>query len=501
MERYFRAVSPVSSVPSVGPSLGVVGASALALALVLASQFQSAYANQPAAQSGQAAQTGQTVQAGQSGQTADRIASGQYGLLTLTDQFLAARQFDPQYLGAFAARDAAEQGLAYAESAFGPKVSLSGSAFRTNRVEESTNFLGRRTETNREFNSTNAQIQARQPIYRPRDSVARDQSMAQLESAQSVLQFAEQDLAFRLVGRWIELVAAQETVDLLTSALQASIEVTTEAERRLKAGETSIQEVDLLRARMMQAEAQLIDAKAQQEIAARALKDIAGPRARVPQNLSVKGLNQLPHRLYLEDELISLLEEKNFEIQAARFLEESALLERDKAKSDRKPTLDAYVSASKGENDSVSSVKDENRIGLQLSMPLFTSGALSAVIAQAEANYRKAQAQTKATSLRIRSEALSANVNLASLVTRIAAADRSAKAAELALTAYQKGLKAGVNSRAEVAQAMQDLSSAQRQQILVRKDYGVAWLKLNQLLSGFDEPMLIEIQAKLLLRR
>ncbi len=436
-----------------------------------------------------------------SGPVVDRIARGEYGLLTLTDQFISARQFDPQYLSAFASRDAAEQALAYADSAFGPKVTLSGSTFKTNRVEESTNFLGRKTETNRDFTSSLAQIQARQPIYRPRDIAARDQSFAQLEAAQSVLQFAEQDLAFRLVGRWIELIAAQETVDVLTSAFNAAIEVAAEAERRLKAGETSVQEVDLLRARMMQAEAQLLDAKAQQEIAAQALKDIAGPRARVPQSLSVKGLSSLSSRSYRADELISLLEEKNFEIQASRFLEEAALLERDKAKSDRKPTLDAYVSASKGENDSVSSVKDENRIGLQLSVPLYTSGALSAAIAQAEANYRKAQAQTKATSLRVRSEALAANVNLSSLASHVNAADRSAKAAELALTATQRGLKAGVNSRAEVAQAMQELSSAQRQQILVRKDYGIAWLKLHQLLSGFDEPILAEIQAKLVAAR
>jgi len=413
----------------------------------------------------------------------------------LLDHFSAARKYDPQYLAAFAARDAAEQGLIVADAAFGPKITLSGSSFVTNRVEESTNFFGQKRESNREFSSHLAQIQARQSIYRSRDHKASLQAMAQLESAQSILQYAEQDLAYRLLTRWVEVLAAREQVVFATEALTAATEYLKETERRQKGGESTIQELDLAKARVMQTEAQVSETKAQLEVVEIALTDIVGPGARVPDGLSMKGLNTLKHARFADQALIDLIEEQNFEVIAARFQEEAARLEREKASADKRPTLDAYVSVSKGENDSVSSVKDENRVGLQFSMPLYMSGAIDASIAQADANYRKAQAQARATLLRVRSEALAANSSLLALGARVFAADRAAQAAALVLQAQQRGLKAGVNSRAEVAQSKQELISAQRQQVSTRRDYVTNWLKLQQAVSNFNDPMLSSIEA------
>ncbi len=416
----------------------------------------------------------------------------------LIEHFRAARLHDPQYQAAFAARDAAEQGLAAASSAFGPKVTLSGSAFRTNRVEESTNFLGKTTDTNREFSSRLAQIQARQSVYRARDNRTQEQAIAQLQSAQSILQQSEQDLGVRLVNRWIEVIAAREMVDLYTQSMNAAIESVTESEKRFRSGETTVQELDLAKARLMQAEAQLTDSKAQLQVAELMLTDIVGPKAQVPDSSRILGVGQLSHQRKADVALMDEIDQKNFEIQAARYQEEAARLEREKASADRLPTVDVYVSASKGENDSVSSVKDENRIGLQFNMPLFTSGALEAGIAQAEANYRKAQAQTRATQIRIRSEALSLNGVLTALAVRVAAADRSVRAATLALEGVHEGLRAGVNSRSEVAQANQELIGAKRQQIMIRKEYGAAWLKLQFALSSIEEPMLGQLENLLL---
>lgn len=419
----------------------------------------------------------------------------------LVDQFRAARNYDAQYLAAYAARDAAEQGLNAASSAFGPKVTLSGSAFRTNRVEESTNFFGKTVDNNREFSSRLAQIQARQSVYRARDNRTQEQAIAQLQSAQSILQQTEQDLGVRLVGRWIEVIAAREMVELYSQSLSAAIESVAETERRFRSGETSIQDLDLAKARLIQTEAQLTDSKAQLEVAQLMLTDIVGPKAEVPAALRLNGIGSLRHERKQEAILIDEVDQKNFEIQAARYQEDAARLEREKASADRQPTVDVYVSASKGENDSVSSVKDENRIGLQFNMPLFTSGALEAAIAQAEANYRKAQAQTRATQIRIRGEALSLNGMLAALSVRVAAADRSVRAAALAMEAVQKGLRAGVNSRAEVAQANQELIAAKRQQIMIRKEYGSAWLKLQFALSSIEEPLLAQIETQFLTAR
>ncbi|MEN9759071.1 MAG: hypothetical protein RL676_220, partial [Pseudomonadota bacterium] len=87
----------------------------------------------------------------------------------------------------------------------------------------------------------------------------------------------------------------------------------------------------------------------------------------------------------------------------------------------------------------------------------------------------------------IRLEAISAQSLVRVLETRIVSADRSAEAARLSLRAAQQGVKAGVSSRSEVAQALQDFLGAQRQRVTVRKDYMVAWLRLQKALAELEE--------------
>ena len=420
--------------------------------------------------------------------------------LSLRTHVQAAREVDPQFLATRASLDAAEQGLALADSARGPRVTFSATTFRTERTEQSRNILGRLTETNNGFSSNNAQIQARQPIYRYRDRVAIDQAGAQLEAARAVSMYAEQELQFRLVSRWVEVLAARELVTVGEAALTAAIESLTEIERRFRGGDATVQDMQQARARAVQTEAQLTDAKAQLDIAELNLRETVGPEAAIPQTFSVKGLAGLAFTRLSTEALFTRIEERNFEIISSRFQEEAARLERDKASSDRRPTLDAFVSVMKGNSETITSIKDENRVGLQLSVPLYTHGAIGASVAQADANYRKAQAQTRAVMMRLRSEALSANGSLESLAIRVAASDRAAEASAITLRAQQQSLKAGVASRAEVAQATQELLSVRRQQIQVRRDFAAAWLKLQQIVSGFDEAALDQIEARLAMR-
>lgn len=415
----------------------------------------------------------------------------------LIGSFQRAKELDPQYLLAQSSRDAAQEGLAYAESAFGPKVTFSASAFRTDRLEQSRTFTGSTVENNNTINAQNAQIQARQSIYRQRDWATKDQAIAQLESAQHLFLYANQDLAARLTEAWVGVVAARDLVGMYQLALSAAGDIRSEMEKRYKAGDASVQDRDQARAKFEQAKAQLDDVKARLEIADIGLRDIAGPDAAVPAAHSLKGLLPLTTAQYSEAGLAAEIEQKNLEVLAARFQEDAARYEREKAKADRTPTLDAFATMSKGQNDQIFSIKDENRVGLQMSMPIYTSGALSSLIAQAEANFRKAQAQTKVTLLKARAEGLSAFANLAPLYTRVMASDQLVSAALSLQKAEQLGLKAGVNSRADVAQANQELVAAQRQQIESRRDYVITWVRLQRAVSLLSEQQLELLQANL----
>jgi outer membrane protein len=416
----------------------------------------------------------------------------------IRDHFERARSFDPTYLAAIAGRDAAQKATEAAEAMLGPKVSLSGTVFRTNRVEESRNIFGQTVDVSRRFDTQNATVQARQPIYRKREALGVDQAIAQESAAENIVLFAEQDLHARLVSSWLEVLSARTLVSTYTDAYLASQEYLAEVDRRRQGGEATVQDLEQARARVVQAEALLEDAKARLQIADQALTLIVGPDQRVPAGVSMAFFSSLPVVFKSEAEVIEKVERSNYEIMSAKFQEEASKLERDKARSDRLPTADAFASVTKGQNDSLSFIKDEQRLGVQVSVPLYTHGAIDASIAQADANFRKLQAQTKATAFRVRNEALSAFNNLRALEIRLRASDRIAEAAVTVLKAQRLGLKAGVSSRGEIAQSMTEMLAAYRDRVLVRREYAVAWLKLQAATGALDFNLLEALQIQMI---
>ncbi len=410
-------------------------------------------------------------------------ANAQGAVSSLREQFELAREFYPEYLAAVASQEAAEQAVLSARAGLGPQVTFSASTFRSERKEETGSIFGP-IEVERRINSHIAQVQARQPIYRRRADMQIEQAQAELDAARELVSAAEQDLQARLLAAWLEVLGLREQILVQSRAVEASKESFLEADRRQRSGEAALQDVDIAQARLMQAQALLEDAQAQLDIANQKLTNIAGPRAIVPEGALLQGLSRLSVRSRSSQDLTDLILKNNFEVRGVRFQEEAARFEIEKARSDKYPTVDAYALASKGDNDAVSSVKDEQRFGLQLSVPLYTSGAINAAVAQADANYRRAQARTRAIALRVEADALSANARLQALMKRVSATQRSVQAAELMVRAMEMGVRSGVNSRAEVASALQELAGAQRQLAQLRSEYFNAWVTVEKSVSG-----------------
>jgi len=408
----------------------------------------------------------------------------------LTRHLEEARSADPGFLAARAAKDAADRALDGSRALLGPKVALSVNITRTERTEEATNFLGQRSEIDRRFGSRLNQLQARQPIFRKRELVGIEQAESQAEASRRSLASADQDLAMRLLLAWTDVLVARSNKITFQGAAQAAQESFAETDRRYKAGDTTIQEVDRDRARLSQAQALIEDAIAQEAIADQVLKTIAGPAATVPAFYSLLAFTPIRTPAYSRDELLRTIETKNQDIAAARYQEYAALLEREKARSDRYPTLDAIASASQGRNDTLPTIKNEQRIGLQLSVPIYTHGAIRAAVDQADANFRRAQAQTQATINKINSDTLAAYGNLAVIQSRISATDQLYQATLLSLRAQQAGFRAGISSRAEIAKTIAELFSVARQRIGIRRDQIAAWAKVQAAIGGFDTELL-----------
>lgn len=422
------------------------------------------------------------------------MAQPAFAQSVLGELIRTAKEFDPTYRAAVAAAEASDQERMGAESLIGPRITLSSSATKTERVEESTSIFGQTRQTDRQFNSRLTQIQARQPLYRHRDHVSIDQAQARQQAALQALAAAEQDLHFRLLESWVNVLSFRELILIHSQQVVAAEEQAAEAERRFRAGETGIQDLEQAQARLEQAQAVLIESRTSLDISNHEFRHIAGPMAYVPEGFSIAELKAAQRVPLAEQQISEAVDSKNPEILSARHQEAAARLERDKAKADYYPTLEAFASASRGNNDTLFSIRDEQRLGVQLSVPLYTHGAIGAAVAQADANYRRAQAQTHSTTLRIRLEAISAQALVRVSEIRISASDRSLQAARASLRAAEQGLKAGVSSRAEVAQALQEFLASQRQRVTLRKDYFIAWIRLQKALAALEETAMLQYE-------
>lgn len=408
-----------------------------------------------------------------------------------------AKTFDPTYQASIAALESAEKELSNVESLLGPKVTLSISSFKTERTEESTLVSGIVQQQDRNFNSRLTQIQARQPVYRLRDYLTIEQAHIKRQAANEALLSAEQDLLFRLFAAWLDVLASQEILRISSQLEATAQQYVAELSKKRTVGEATIQELEQALAKQMLAEAMLLDSKVSLDIASQALRNIVGREMAITDRFAIAYLRQYPRVMLSDDQLTDLIAKKNPDIRRARYQEDIARYERDKARADYFPSVEAYISASRGDNDANTSIKDEQRIGIQLSVPLYTHGAISSAVAQADANFRRIKAETDAVVLRLRLEAFSAQSLAYSLAARIAAADRITQANQLSLRATERGVAAGISSRAEIAQAMQEFFGAMKNQITLRKEYLVASLRLSKILSELDESKINSYQEKL----
>ena len=130
---------------------------------------------------------------------------------SLVDMYEMAKTYDAGYQSAksqFLANQAkADQGKA----ALLPTVNLGGGATRSNLEAHAINGSSA-SPTDRFYTTQTAGINASQPLYRPANLAAYQQSQKALDIAQAALSQAEQDLIVRTTQAYFDVLTAQESL-------------------------------------------------------------------------------------------------------------------------------------------------------------------------------------------------------------------------------------------------------------------------------------------------
>lgn len=404
--------------------------------------------------------------------------------LDLGDAYALALRNDPTWQGSIAEREAGLENRAIGRAGLLPKLS-----YRYNRARNDSEVTQRSqfgdVTTQRDYRSYSSTLTLEQPLFDYAAWSDYRRGVAQAALADERYRGRGQELMVRLFGAYSEALFANEQIALAQAQRRTFAEQLTLNERLVKGGEGTRTDVLETQARYELAQAQEIEAGDNLDAALRALQAIIGEPVEVDDLAPMTGdFRVQPLTPARFEPWRDLAVARNAELASQRHGLEVAEQNIERQRAGHLPSLSAYASKGISSSSSESSYNqryDTDSIGVQLNVPLFAGGGVSASVRQARAQRDAAGFELDA-QLRDTINQLRRQFNLcASGTAKIRAYDLAVKAATALVQATRKSVQGGERVNLDVLDAEQQLFGARRDLAQARHEYLRAWLQLRYL--------------------
>ena len=424
---------------------------------------------------------------------------GNAAAISLQQAYEAALKNDPQYRMNFYENESAKENRILGRSNLLPQVSASYSASRNIADLEyiSSNPRVPNEVTHPRYISHSSAIQVRQPIlnldgwmrYR-QGKVQADQGAKQFESdtAQVIL---------RVVGAYSDALFAEDQVALSKVQRDMYMEQMKVNRRLFEKGEGTKTDMLETQARLDLAEAQLVEAQDN----ATAMRDtLAGVIGMDPGTLDPLGANfhfeNLPSKSF--EDWRALAVARNPQLAAARLAVENARLEILRDKAGHAPRVDLIGTYSKDDAASLSTYNQNtvNRaIGVQVNIPIYQGGAITATTRQAAANWNRAQADLDNRTNQVVVELRKAYDLVQNSVAKVTALEKAVASGQELMKATEQSIKGGVRINLDLLNAQQQLYTSQRDLAQARYMYLLGLLRIRAAAGTLDDGAVREVAA------
>lgn len=419
----------------------------------------------------------------------------------LLQTYELARTGDPQLSIAESSRLATKEGSVQARAAMLPQISGDASYSRSRSDNEGSQVFGGTplppSDSSTESTSRQVGLNLQQMVYdRSRFTRLRSQNALsrasdfQLESAGDNLITRTSQAYFNVLVA-IESLAAAETQE---TALKKQFDF---ADKRLEVGLAPITDVHEARAQYDSARANTILVRNVLEDAYQALIEITGQPIRDLQGLPQDFQPTLPSELGSED-WVNTAVENNPALMAKQFQVQSAEADVETARSGHWPTL--YLGGSYGDNrndgsstnniiDIVNDFDNQSRsrsIGLTLSVPIFSGGAVSSQVRQQLAFRDIAQDELEQQKRALVRNTRNAYQTLVAGISEVEARRLAVFSARSAYDASQVGLEVGTRTVLDVLTNQETLFRAELAYALSRYNFLQNRLLLEQAAGTLD---------------
>ncbi|WP_313515662.1 TolC family outer membrane protein [Pseudomonas sp.] len=410
--------------------------------------------------------------------------------LGLLDAYALALRNDPSFQAARKERDAGHEDRAIGRAGLLPKLSYSYSNARNQSEVTQATALGDVTN-DRDYRSYSSALTLQQSLFDYGAWIEYRQGIAKAALADERLRGRSQELAVRLFEAYSQALLAGEQIDLAQAQRRALSEQMQLNQRLFEAGEGTRTDLLETRARHELAQAEEIEARDTLDTALQELQAIIGEPLALQDLAPLTGDFQVrPLQPARFDNWRDLALANNAELASQRRGLEVAEQEVRRQRAGHLPTLGLYASSRKTSSDSESSYNqdyDTDSIGLQISLPLFAGGGVSAATRKAAATYEQASYELDAQRSGVLNE-LRRQFNLCvSSVARVRAYDLAVDSAARLIEATKKSVAGGERVNLDVLDAEQQYHEARRDLAEARHGYLRAWLQLRFLAGTLDE--------------
>jgi outer membrane protein, protease secretion system len=322
----------------------------------------------------------------------------------------------------------------------------------------------------------------RQPIINAEGWARYHQGQAQTNLSDKQFLVKKQDLITRFFGLFANANYAEDVLALAQTqrdAFKTQVDANALMSKRGEGTKTALIESQ---AKLSLSEAQVIESEnnvveARNALATMLNKEIAS-LDRLPDNVA-----DLPPELQSLDEWKTIALQNNPEIAAARENVEIAYQDIKRNRAGHMPRLDAVASISQSDSDTIPTFNqelDSKSLGIQLNIPIYAGGSVTALTKQAAANHARAKDDLETKSNEVLLDLRKQYSTIQSGLLRIDALKESVASAELLVAATRKSLIGGVRTNLDVLDARKQLFEAKRDLSLARYNYLVSYINLRK---------------------
>ena len=419
----------------------------------------------------------------------------------------AALSNDATYQAARAELASVQQAVPIARAGLLPSVSFSMSDSKVNGTRTVDDTLGNAVTSPLDYRTPSQSLNIRAPLYNREASKKFTMAQTQANYGQVVFATRKLELLDRLATTYLQRLQAGQALVAARARLIAAQSQSDLTRRQLQLGEGTRPEVMDADAAVETARVLVMEAQSQIEVATLNLRQITGAQ--------VSGLSDSLQRLEADnpqwpqpaaapaDQLARLLDQalaSNPTIAARRYAVEMAQATVAINGAGHYPRLDFVASASNSRNESLSTLNqsaEQRSWGLQLNVPIYSGGAVSASVKQALADQDKAQAELAAEQ---RSVALDLTRLFHVVVNggpKIQARQKTVAANQLALEGAQKAFATGFNTQADVVQAQNKLAQSRNDLAQADYEYLLARVRLSARAGAEPDQVVVELDGLL----